>query len=78
MRRMRAPRAPNERFARGKGASETCARAQEAADIADPLEPASRTRSSFSIGFACPTREYQTPRERAQKKEAIAIETRTD
>ena len=36
--------------------------------IADPLEPMSKTRSSFEVTFACPTPEYQTPPGRAQKQ----------
>ena len=36
--------------------------------IADPLEPTSRTRSSFELTFACPTPAYQTPPERAYKQ----------
>ena len=35
--------------------------------IAGPLEPTSRTRSSFQRTFACPTPAYQTPPERAHK-----------
>ena len=36
--------------------------------IADPLEPTSRTRSSFELTFACPTPAYQTPPERTKQK----------
>ena len=38
--------------------------------IAHPLitEPASKTRRSLELTFACPTPAYQTPPERAQKK----------
>ena len=35
---------------------------------ADPLELASRPRSSFQLSFARPTPAYQTPPERAQKQ----------
>ena len=68
MKRMRAPRAPSERFARGKGATKTWAEHSKQLD-ADPLEPVSRTRSSFQLTFACFTPAYQTAPEKAQKKE---------
>ena len=41
--------------------------------IAGPLEPTSRTRSSFQRTFACPTPVYQTPPERAQKQNKTTI-----
>ena len=74
--RMKTPRAPNERFARGKGATKTgvcsCVLVSTAAEGCRGAgllltEPVSRTRSSFQLMFACPTPFHQTPPERAQK-----------
>ena len=67
MKRMRAPRAPSERFARGKGATKTWAEHSKQLD-ADPLEPVSRTRSSFQPAFARPTPAYEAPPARTKTK----------
>ena len=65
MKRMRAPRAPNESFARGEKREDVLEHSKQL--NADPLGSASRPRSSFQLPFACPTPAYQTQPERAQK-----------
>ena len=75
---MRASRAPNERFARGKVATKMWCVLEHSKQLnADPLEPASRPRSTFQLTFACPTPAYQTPPEREQKQNK-KLQTRSD
>ena len=64
----KGPRAPNELFVRGKGARRRRVVEHSKKLKADPLEPASRPRSSFQPTFACPTPAYQTPPESTKKQ----------
>ena len=69
MKGMRAPRAPNEHFARGKGATTTSARAQRVAGFRQtPQNPRAGqdTKEQFSTDFRLP---YSLPRIKRSQKE---------
>ena len=80
IKRMRTHRAPNERFARGKGGARRDEDVLENSEQlnADPLQPASRPRSSLQVAFACPTLPaYQTRPERTPNTHTNSIRLTT-